>query len=998
MKEQTASECTSRFAPIQGLLLTAGLLLTSIALLVFCPSNAHRVAGAKRHHTEPTAATEENPALAGRVLGVQCQYAHVTSPTDNGVPPVKEGGDNPEFWLCSTFGWGTQYIDEQQSFRNVLIPFPYDWFLNVTDAPFGAVWAVRSYRNKFPAGTPMHEKYENFVGTDKYDSVLGDALEKGIEDNLLALLCRRVGGQKGDGNLWRPHKQLEQWATAARKVAFEYGKAIKYYEIWDEPGLDTPSGFPCFDGDVFTDYPPVLQRAYHEIKKGEAECGGGSSTVISGSLLHSAPYIFTPDPKRASDGIEGIEAIPAFDVYRNMFNHIGSGPPEGGEDVSIVASSSNPFVAERPIYFSFNDYKKNGGPALEETATVNRRGGHVAAGYPVTTEPGGSSTWYFAEGCTRADLGMEEYICVYNPNDEEIRVGRRYSGSDEFKGGYAKNKDGTYTYDEARKLIVPAHKRGTIPVHDPNEAGLNQDVSVCIEGFVPGKDRPYAPIPKNVFAERVLYFNFRGFSGGHCAVGRPTKAKSWYFAEGTTRTNHADQRYETYICIQNPDSATATCKLTYMPTNGENMSETVSIPPNSRYTVCPVNVLDENVDFSTYILSDAPVVAERPMYFSLPNGINDGSVEVGATTPRKDFYFAEGATYHDIQEYLCIQNPNPSPADVTLHYMTERGEKQVPIKVEARSRFTVDVNADVGQDHDVSVHVQSTKPVVAERPMYFNYDSKRDEVFIPQKQNPAEIAIRYGGGHVSSGIATPAKKYVFAEGLAGHYFEEYICLQNPNEDAIDVTLDFYSKWGKCWSKTYHINGYRRETVRVFEELALFNCCDAVGIHLFNPPYDSDGNSWVRGYRLLRNLMNDYQYIRGKELIVASCGWPWGEYGPGGAPRANPEAGYDSEKAKNGLEYAPSGGMAGINGLLFEAPEDRCKKVWYFMDIDGPYKEPAPGKEESFNDLYGLYDRFNNQPSCVWYWSDPGYEGGYKKWQEAIPDTPELDPNEVLPQR
>ncbi|MBU1670882.1 MAG: hypothetical protein KKF41_11855 [Actinobacteria bacterium] len=896
-----------------------------------------------------------------------------------------DGGDNPAFWNLSMFGHGTSYLDEQKAFRNILLAFPYDWFLDHS----GAVAKVRE----------CSTKYQDFVGTDKYDSVLSNALAQGIEDNLVALLMRRTCGQTGDFSTCSPHYQLEDWATAVRKVASEYGKAIKFYEVWDEPGFDTSCGDDAASqrfgdkgyekyADVYSDYLPVLQRAYQEIEAGEKACAGGQegvSTVISGSLLHNDPYLYPPDDP--NNPYDGVNATAAFDVYKNLFNHIGSGPPDGGEDVSIVASSKDKFVAERPIYFSYQDYKKNGGPALEETATVNRRGGHVAAGYPVKEEPGGSSTWYFAEGCTQTGLGMEEYICVYNPNDEEIRVGRRYSGSSEFKGGYTKNEQTQeYTYDEDEDLLlVPAHKRETILVHDPTEAGLDKDVSVYIEGFIPGKEKPYAPIPKKVFAERVVYFNFRGFSGGHCAVGRPSPANSWYFAEGTTRNNAYDGRYETYICIQNPQGTTATCTLTYMPTNGANMSETISIGPNTRYTVCPVNVLGENVDFSTYFLSDVPVVAERPMYFSRPNGINDGSVEVGATTARNDFYFAEGATYHDIQEYLCIQNPQPGPAHVTLTYMTASDPVTKEFDIPGRSRHTVDVNADIGPDQDVSVHVHATRPVVAERPMYFNYDTKRDEVFIPGKRDPAEVAIRYGGGHVSSGIASPAKKYVFAEGLAGHYFEEYICLQNPNSKTIEVTLDFYSKWGKCWSKTYKIEGNTRKTVLVFEELALFNCCDAVGVHFLRNPLGDDGMSWVRGYRLLRNLMNEYQRFKDKELIVTSCGWVWSQCGSSGTPMEVGE--YTHEQARKGLLYAPSSGsQAGLNGLFFEDAQDRCTKAWYYIDIDGPYTVD--------NLLYGLYDHLNHVPTCVW--SETGYEGGYKKWQEAIPDTQVMDPEKVLP--
>ncbi|MBN2026558.1 MAG: hypothetical protein JW854_07365 [Actinobacteria bacterium] len=44
--------------------------------------------------------------------------------------------------------------------------------------------------------------------------------------------------------------------------------------------------------------------------------------------------------------------------------------------------------------------------------------------------------------------------------------------------------------------------------------------------------------------------------------------------------------------------------------------------------------------------------------------------------------------------------------------------------VPAKSRFTVDVNAAVGADREVSVKCEAPSPYVAERPMYFSYQGR----------------------------------------------------------------------------------------------------------------------------------------------------------------------------------------------------------------------------------------------------------------------------------
>jgi len=56
------------------------------------------------------------------------------------------------------------------------------------------------------------------------------------------------------------------------------------------------------------------------------------------------------------------------------------------------------------------------------------------------------------------------------------------------------------------------------------------------------------------------------------------------------------------------------------------------------------------------------------------------------------------------------------------------------------------VNGDVGPNQDVSMHIHCGSPIVAERPMYFNYHGK------------------WTGGHDIMGTDSPKTKWYFAEG------------------------------------------------------------------------------------------------------------------------------------------------------------------------------------------------------------------------------------------
>ena len=67
---------------------------------------------------------------------------------------------------------------------------------------------------------------------------------------------------------------------------------------------------------------------------------------------------------------------------------------------------------------------------------------------------------------------------------------------------------------------------------------------------------------------------------------------------------------------------------------------------------------------------------------------------------------------------------NPATKATTAHltFMFADGKTQTKdVAIGATTRTTVKVNNIVGAGKDVSVRVTSDSPIVAERPMYFNY-------------------------------------------------------------------------------------------------------------------------------------------------------------------------------------------------------------------------------------------------------------------------------------
>ena len=205
---------------------------------------------------------------------------------------------------------------------------------------------------------------------------------------------------------------------------------------------------------------------------------------------------------------------------------------------------------------------------------------------------------------------------------------------------------------------------------------------------------------------------------------------TFYFAEGTCRPN-----FDPYFCIQNPGSSAAEVKLTYMKGNGSTDTDQVTVAPNSRSTVVPRTKLgtgnDAAHDFSTKVecTNGQSIIAERPMYFNY-NGVWTGGHDVvGATNSASTFYFAEGTCRPNFDPYFCIQNPGSSPAEVNLTYMKGDGSTATDhMTVAANSRSTVVPRNKLGTSddaaHDFSTKVECTngQSIIAERPMYFNYN------------------------------------------------------------------------------------------------------------------------------------------------------------------------------------------------------------------------------------------------------------------------------------
>lgn len=334
-------------------------------------------------------------------------------------------------------------------------------------------------------------------------------------------------------------------------------------------------------------------------------------------------------------------------------------------EVGMHISSSVPVAAERPVYFTYRGVIT---------------GGSTSSG---VDSPG--TTWYFAEG--HVGDGFDEYLTLANPNDSPALVSVSY-----LLPGAA---------PLTRNYTVSAGSRRTVKVNDEVPSG---DVSVAISA-----DQP-------VVAERPLYFLYDGtYMGGSSNTGAPALSTDWQFAEGYTGAG-----FREYITVANPSAAvTAHVDIRYHFPDGSEATQPVAVAPQGRSTVLVNAATGDGHEVSTYLHSDVPVVAERPLYTSF-KGVRSGTVGAGSSEASTGWLFAEGYTGLDFDEFLTLGNPQDVPLGVTVRYIFNDGTSSTrDIVVGAHARSTVIVKADVGPNREVGLEVTAPLPFVAERTMYF---------------------------------------------------------------------------------------------------------------------------------------------------------------------------------------------------------------------------------------------------------------------------------------
>lgn len=373
--------------------------------------------------------------------------------------------------------------------------------------------------------------------------------------------------------------------------------------------------------------------------------------------------------------------------------HVNEWVPDMHVSTMVTAIDGAPIMAERAMY-------------MYETPD-GKWGAHDSIGI-LTPSP----VWYLPEGATY--YGFDEWVLVQNPNNVPVETKVQFLGI----GGVASE----FTVEIGATSRYSIHVNDYVP---------DSEISTRVESLteVGGEILP-------VFAERAMYMNTTdGKRGAHDSIGLSIPAPEWYLPEGTTRPG-----FDEWVLVMNPNATGTNVRATFLTPGGVGGTYEFFMAPNSRGTI-HINDFLANEDVSTVVtsLEGAGILSERAMYINTTDGKRGAHDSIGAYQTDTYWFLPEGTTRPGFDEWVLIQNPGSTPAEVRVTLLGPEGPAaQTTFTMQPNSRFTVHVN-ELVDNLDISTVVESIGAgpvgILAERAMYMwtsdHKEGAHDSIGIP---------------------------------------------------------------------------------------------------------------------------------------------------------------------------------------------------------------------------------------------------------------------------
>ena len=389
----------------------------------------------------------------------------------------------------------------------------------------------------------------------------------------------------------------------------------------------------------------------------------------------------------------------------------------------------------------------------------------------------------------------------------------------------------TFLRENGSPVVMPfeAHTARVTAVRVDNIPGLEDvsGISTVVEANGP------------LAVERTMYFNARHY-GAHTGTAVDAPRTRWLFAEGAEGTFH------TFVLLANTGAVASTATVKFLREGAAPVTRTVNVPPTSRVTLATSGIAElANRSFAIAVDATAPIVAERSMYFGTARLFDGGHESAGVPAGSTSWFLAEGATGSYFTTFVLVANPNATPANVTMTYLTEAGRTIVRNRtIPANGRLTVNLALEDPSlaNAAVSTTITADQPIVAERSMYW-------------PGGPAG----WLDGHNSFGVTGTWPRWLLAEGVVGGpaQFHTYILLANPSATVAQVRVTYLLQGvGGTIVRTYDVAPRSRYTIDVHDAVpeiadrrvgAFVEVTNGVGISVERSMYaNADGRAWDVG--------------------------------------------------------------------------------------------------------------------------------------------------------
>lgn len=194
-----------------------------------------------------------------------------------------------------------------------------------------------------------------------------------------------------------------------------------------------------------------------------------------------------------------------------------------------------------------------------------------------------------------------------------------------------------------------------------------------------------------------------------------------------------------------------------------------------------------------------------------------------ANAVSKTWYFAEGFVSPGFTEFLTLANPNAQAAIVSVTYLTQPVNQPpkppftLRYTVNPQTRYTVGINSQPGivQNDQVSLVVNASLPIVAERPMYFKYTQL--------SPNPGGGTDVVGATHLGSAFFFPFVQFgsdaQSASPTFGVNYVTYLTVLNQNNTPVNVSIS-YEGAGSLYTVTHRVAANTRGTISLMSDFPL----------------------------------------------------------------------------------------------------------------------------------------------------------------------------------